>query len=137
MILDKPCEVITFYSYTGGAGRSMALANVACLLAPHCKAGRGVLMVDWSLQSPSLHRYFRNQFENWSSEREGIESKFDQQAGLLDLFVEMDALVRQSGSQAGSSDYILKLLEPDRFVMQTDIPSLSLLKAGRLDDSYF
>jgi cellulose biosynthesis protein BcsQ len=66
MILDKPCEVITFYSYTGGAGRSMALANVACLLAPHCQAGRGVLMVDWSLQSPSLHRYFLNKVETWS-----------------------------------------------------------------------
>lgn len=25
-------EVITFYSYKGGTGRSMALANVACLL---------------------------------------------------------------------------------------------------------
>src|ERR1700722_3374258 len=136
MMSEKPCEVITFYSYTGGAGRSMALANVACLLAPHCNAGRGVLMVDWSLQSPSLHRYFRNEFENWSGEPAGMETKLDRQAGLFDLFIEIDALVSKSGSRAAASDNILNLLEPDRFVIQTDIPSLSLLKAGRLDDSF-
>ena len=34
--------VITFYSYKGGVGRSMALANVAALLS---KWGRRVLLV--------------------------------------------------------------------------------------------
>ena len=137
MILDKPCEVITFYSYTGGAGRSMALANVACLLAPHCPAGRGVLIVDWSLQSPSLHRYFLSKVETWSGEPNETESKLDRQSGLFDLFVEIEALVSKLGSQAASPDNTLKLLEPDRFVIPTDIPSVSLLKAGQLDDSFF
>lgn len=48
-------KIITFYSYKGGTGRSMALANVAWVLASN---GRRVLAVDWDLEAPGLHRYF-------------------------------------------------------------------------------
>jgi MinD-like ATPase involved in chromosome partitioning or flagellar assembly len=48
-------KFITFYSYKGGAGRSMALANVAWLLA---SCGKRVLCIDWDLEAPGLHRYF-------------------------------------------------------------------------------
>ncbi|MCI0388874.1 MAG: AAA family ATPase [Acidobacteria bacterium] len=50
-----PGKIITFYSYKGGTGRSMALANVAWLLA---SCGKRVLCVDWDLEAPGLHRYF-------------------------------------------------------------------------------
>jgi len=49
-------EAITFYSYKGGTGRSMLLANVAWQLAA---SGRRVLLVDWDLEAPGLHRYFK------------------------------------------------------------------------------
>ncbi|MFL6111116.1 MAG: FxSxx-COOH system tetratricopeptide repeat protein [Catenulispora sp.] len=48
-------QVLTFYSYKGGCGRTMALANVAWILAA---SGRRVAVVDWDLESPGLHRYF-------------------------------------------------------------------------------
>lgn len=48
-------RIITFYSYKGGTGRSMALANVAWILASNRKR---VLVVDWDLEAPGLHRYF-------------------------------------------------------------------------------
>src|SRR5271157_4953918 len=48
-------HVITFYSYKGGTGRSMALANVAWVLAGN---GYRVLAIDWDLEAPGLHRYF-------------------------------------------------------------------------------
>jgi Mrp family chromosome partitioning ATPase/tetratricopeptide (TPR) repeat protein len=48
-------KIITFYSYKGGTGRSMALANVAWILASQ---GQRVLIVDWDLEAPGLHRYF-------------------------------------------------------------------------------
>jgi len=48
-------RVITFYSYKGGTGRSMALANMAWVLAA---AGKRVLAIDWDLEAPGLHRYF-------------------------------------------------------------------------------
>jgi tetratricopeptide (TPR) repeat protein len=53
-IRKDPGRIITFYSYKGGTGRSMAVANVAWLLA---SAGKKVLMVDWDLEAPGLHRY--------------------------------------------------------------------------------
>jgi MinD-like ATPase involved in chromosome partitioning or flagellar assembly len=49
-------KVVTFYSYKGGTGRTMALANVAWVLASN---GYRVLAVDWDLEAPGLHRYFR------------------------------------------------------------------------------
>ena len=48
-------SIITFYSYKGGVGRTMALANVAVLLA---QRGLHVLAVDWDLEAPGLERYF-------------------------------------------------------------------------------
>jgi MinD-like ATPase involved in chromosome partitioning or flagellar assembly len=42
-------KIITFYSYKGGARRTMALANVAWILASN---GPKVLMADWDLDSP-------------------------------------------------------------------------------------
>src|SRR4051812_16178325 len=48
-------SVITFYSFKGGVGRSMALANIAVQLA---RRGKRVLAVDWDLEAPGLHRYF-------------------------------------------------------------------------------
>ncbi|MEO8260801.1 MAG: TIR domain-containing protein [Acidobacteriota bacterium] len=49
-------RIVTFYSYKGGTGRSMALANVAWTLA---STGYRVLAIDWDLEAPGLHRYFR------------------------------------------------------------------------------
>ena len=51
----KNGKVITFYSYKGGTGRSMALANVAWILASQEKQ---ILVIDWDLEAPGLHRYF-------------------------------------------------------------------------------
>jgi MinD-like ATPase involved in chromosome partitioning or flagellar assembly len=48
-------SIVTFYSYKGGVGRSMALANVSILLA---RQGLRVLVVDWDLEAPGLERYF-------------------------------------------------------------------------------
>ncbi|HEX9940346.1 MAG TPA: tetratricopeptide repeat protein [Longimicrobium sp.] len=50
-----PGKVVTFYSYKGGTGRSMAMANVAWILASR---GKRVIMLDWDLEAPGLHRYF-------------------------------------------------------------------------------
>src|SRR3954449_425262 len=54
---SRPGRVITFYSYKGGTGRTMALANVGCLLA---ERGEGdVLLIDFDLEAPGLHSFFR------------------------------------------------------------------------------
>jgi hypothetical protein len=48
-------KIVTFYSYKGGTGRTMALANVGWILASN---GLKVLVIDWDLDSPGLHKYF-------------------------------------------------------------------------------
>ena len=48
-------RIVSFYSYKGGVGRSMTLANVAWILASN---GYRVLTIDWHLDAPGLHRYF-------------------------------------------------------------------------------
>ncbi|PIM69423.1 hypothetical protein CTU88_25780 [Streptomyces sp. JV178] len=47
-------RIITFYSYKGGTGRTMALANTAWILA---SSGNRVLVVDWDLDAPGLDRF--------------------------------------------------------------------------------
>jgi MinD-like ATPase involved in chromosome partitioning or flagellar assembly len=46
--------VITFYSFKGGVGRTMALVNVAVELV---RRGRKVLLVDFDLEAPGLETY--------------------------------------------------------------------------------
>ena len=48
-------QVITFYSFKGGVGRTMALANISILLA---QWGKRILVVDWDLEAPGLEHYF-------------------------------------------------------------------------------
>jgi hypothetical protein len=45
---------VTFYSFKGGVGRTMAMANVGLALA---KAGRKVLLVDFDLEAPGLDTF--------------------------------------------------------------------------------
>jgi tetratricopeptide (TPR) repeat protein len=47
--------IFTLYSFKGGVGRSMALANLAELLYAR---GLKVLMLDFDLEAPGLERYF-------------------------------------------------------------------------------
>ena len=49
-------QVVTFYSYKGGVGRTFALANTAAVLA---RWGYRVLCVDWDLDAPGLVHYLR------------------------------------------------------------------------------
>ena len=62
---------ITFYSYKGGVGRSLALANCAKFLAYH---GKKVVVMDLDLEAPGLHHKFGFQFN--SRQRFGVVKYF-------------------------------------------------------------
>src|SRR5437016_1288362 len=49
--LQRRTIFVTFYSFKGGVGRTMALLNAACILAGR---GRRVLMIDFDLEAPGL-----------------------------------------------------------------------------------
>ncbi len=50
-------KTITFYSYKGGVGRSLALVNIASRLA---EFGKKVCVIDFDLEAPGLHLKFRD-----------------------------------------------------------------------------
>ncbi len=49
-------QIVTFYSYKGGVGRTSALANVAAVLSSW---GYRILCIDWDLDAPGLHYYLQ------------------------------------------------------------------------------
>lgn len=49
MSAGRDGRIVTFYSYKGGTGRTMALANTAWILAAN---GKRVLAVDWDWRPP-------------------------------------------------------------------------------------
>ena len=71
-------RIYTFYSYKGGVGRSMALANVAEYFYLQ---GLKVLIVDWDLEAPGLESFF------YPASPDGVD-KVRSRLGLLDLLTE-------------------------------------------------
>ena len=67
----KKTRFIAFYSYKGGVGRSLALANLAYLLA---YKGRKVLILDMDLEAPGQHRtdIFHDQFVPGTPTAKGV-----------------------------------------------------------------
>ena len=107
-----PGLVCTFYSYKGGVGRSMALANVGVLMAAE---GHRVLLVDWDLEAPGLEVFFQN-----AATLRGDPSATP---GVVDL---LEAQAR--GSRLDWRDCLLKA----EFFGH----SLDLISAGRRTDDY-
>jgi cellulose biosynthesis protein BcsQ len=110
--------IVTFYSYKGGVGRSMALANVADLLA---RSGLEVLLVDFDLEAPGLEHFF-------PIDHDAIRGR----EGLLDLLLSF----KQSMSVTSGSAERRAFRQLDRFIASVYPPRdgcgrLDLLPAGR------
>lgn len=59
-------QTITFYSYKGGVGRTLAMANVAKWLSEFKKT---VCMIDFDLEAPGLHFKFQQQLKTFEFKR--------------------------------------------------------------------
>ena len=123
-LLPAAGEVTTFYSYKGGVGRTMALANLGHLLAQHRTAP--VLLVDWDLEAPGLHYYF---------------PAAPQAPGVLDLFEDCrDQLQERAGRYASDQALAEAVLDAVRWeqylVRACDDRPLWLLRAGRCDGGH-
>jgi MinD-like ATPase involved in chromosome partitioning or flagellar assembly len=102
-------RVVTFYSYKGGTGRSMALANVAWLLALD---GRRVLTIDWDLEAPGLHRYFHPFMDDPS--QTGTE-------GLLDFAMHVaDVAAADEALETRNEDFFFQHARLDTFIEPLD-----------------
>lgn len=128
--LSTSGEVITFYSYKGGSGCTMALFNVAVLLARQRNATTPLLMIDWDLEAPGLHNYFP-------------ESLREAKPGVLELFEACrEQLQRHRNGSAAQGDQalaheVLAAVGWEQYVSRVDQSSqLYLMRAGRFDESY-
>jgi len=127
-------RIITFYSYKGGTGRSMALANAAWALA---MAGKRVLVMDWDLEAPGVHRYFHPFLK---------DPNLESTDGVLEYLTRM---ARTAAAQPVDTDwrnvdddFFEELAAPDSFVQTLefqDFPGeagIKFIGAGRQDASY-
>jgi len=111
-------EIITFFSYKGGVGRTMALANVAVVLS---QWGYNVLMVDWDLEAPGLENFFRSHLDS---------DKAAHAKGILDsLDSSLDA--SSNHGQPQWKDLVLPVSLPGAQ------GALHLLISGNRDGDYF
>lgn len=125
-------RVITFYSYKGGTGRSMALANVAWVLA---SAGRRVLTIDWDLEAPGLHRYFRPFL---------LDSEIVASEGLMDLVdnYASEAIRPVQERDTPAADWYLPYADFSDYIVSVNFPhfakggKIDLLPAGRQGERY-
>ncbi len=136
---NKKGKIITFYSYKGGTGRSMSLANIACLLAQNKDNDMGILMIDWDLEAPGLHRFFKNFIHLNSENNTKGDENLDAHPGLIDFFTELDDLlpVKRTSPLPGAEimDSFNKL-QFKKYIIKTELPGLFLLKAGKFDENY-
>ena len=95
-------SIITFYSYKGGVGRSMALANIAVLLA---QRGHKVLAVDWDLEAPGLERYFS--YFSLENEAPGLLRMFaDASTGRQTRYQDYASLVSGKGKDVSPFKFL-------------------------------
>jgi cellulose biosynthesis protein BcsQ/tetratricopeptide (TPR) repeat protein len=119
-------QVLTFYSYKGGTGRTMALANIACVLAQR-EANR-VLMIDFDLEAPGLHRYFPEALQK--PNRGAMEL-------METLFLETESLEREEEPRREKRlSSIIADVDIEQHVRRTRHERLSLMSAGDFENYY-
>lgn len=124
---SPPNQIITFYSYKGGTGRSMALANFAWLLA---LSGNKVLVIDWDLEAPGLHRYFRPFL---------VDPDLAETDGLIDSFWSMATMAARTENGMLSADQVADALDDGiRNLCYESFGngSIDFIGAGRQDEHY-
>lgn len=115
-------KIITFYSYKGGVGRSMAVANIGRLLARRCVGADGrTLLIDWDLEAPGLNLYF----SQMKPAKRGLIDYFKDLEGLLDT----SAAFRESMTTCGRAAQLQQDLPIENYAVETGVPGLFLMTA--------
>ena len=127
MEIDRVGEVITFFSYKGGTGRTMALANVAWILASQ---GKRVLMVDWDLEAPGLQRFFHPFIES---------ELLDGTDGVVDILMDYARAATQQNERPENWHLPFARVMPHAVSLDWAFPgdgTLDIIPAGRPGRGY-
>ncbi|MEU6572376.1 FxSxx-COOH system tetratricopeptide repeat protein [Streptomyces sp. NPDC046805] len=127
----RQTKIITFYSFKGGTGRTMALANIAWIMASQ---GKSVLTIDWDLEAPGLHVYYAKYLPD--PDLSGSD-------GILDMF---STFATTAASQEQQSEHLRELHPEHTDLKRYDVDvhytfpnggHLYYLGPGRNDGGYF
>src|SRR3954470_21341053 len=140
--------IVTFYSFKGGVGRSMALVNIGEILADW---GYRVILCDWDLEAPGLERYLVDGRKGGgAAEMAGWLAR----PGLIDLFQEYKDALAKPPALAASGEAQPEVPPTHQIVGQVALRrpsthavltagekrrpgSLALLTAGRRDGEHY
>lgn len=113
-----PGRILTFYSYKGGTGRTMAVANTAWILASN---GFRVLILDWDLESPGLHRYLHPFL---------VDSELIDSPGVIDMIRDYADATMVGESDSSERDWVAAHADVQQYAVGVD---WDFPGAGRLD----
>ena len=115
-------RIITFYSYKGGVGRTMALVNAAYVLAWQ---GYRVLMVDFDLEAPGMTSFFADSIRSQKSR--GLRDSIDLLLEAKETLAEADSVEHPPETSGSLEDFVVPVELPQEW--RQTIPYLN----GRLD----
>ncbi len=111
-------SIITFYSYKGGVGRTMALANIGAALSIW---GKKTLLIDWDLEAPGLENYFKTLLPEFNT----VLKK----EGLIDILYKKTTDPSFSAKSIIWKNYLTQIKTENN-------SNLFLLTSGRKDENY-
>ncbi|MGW5294830.1 FxSxx-COOH system tetratricopeptide repeat protein [Streptomyces bacillaris] len=121
MSAGRDGRIVTFYSYKGGTGRTMALANIAWILAAN---GKRVLAVDWDLEAPGLHRFFHPFLE---------PATLGATTGVIDLITEYAWAATSPAQRADDWHRDYARIQPHAVSLTPEVLGWEFPKGGTLD----
>lgn len=158
--LAVPGAVTSFYAYEGGAARNAVLAALALQLAGG-DAAAPVLVIDWDLEAPALHRHFALPADEpfgamsvagpafapaYLAPHPGAQPADDDagdagdaaRPGLLEFFEACRARLRNTAGRGEElADRVIDGVGWQAYIERADgRRPLYLLRAGRFDGSY-
>ncbi|MEO7265699.1 MAG: AAA family ATPase [Ferruginibacter sp.] len=113
----KVNRVITFYSYKGGVGRSMAMANIGVILG---RWGYKTLLIDWDLEAPGIENYFKDYIR-------------------IDEIVKRPGLIELLNLKENNPELAIENINWSEYLNPIPLEkhnNLQLLTAGRRDEKY-
>ncbi len=98
-------------------------------------------MIDWDLEAPGLHRFFYpRKAKLHTSAISAKDEEFEKLPGLIDLFEKLQKSIDSENLDGYQSEASARQLlidtDTDSFIWDTEIPKVSLMKAGAFDNEY-
>ncbi|MBM7835733.1 tyrosine-protein kinase family protein [Clostridium sardiniense] len=118
-------KVVSFYSYKGGVGRTVALIHTATLLAAE---GKKVALIDMDIEAPSFNEIFKNEIKSKNGLVEYLYNK------MYDLDeIQLSSMMTKLPLSAKGEVYVL----PTGEISPKYVKRLDMLKERRISENQY